>query len=164
VNIRHCKSNDYQSICDIYNYYIQNTIITFEEILLKPENIEARVQECTQNYPWLVCEDKGELLGYAYANTWQNRSAYRFSLESTIYLKEGKGGRGYGGKLYQALLKELYKLDCHTVLAGISLPNDASIKLHENLGFKKVAHFEEVGKKFSKWVDVAYWQKTISAK
>jgi phosphinothricin acetyltransferase len=96
--------------------------------------------------------------GFAYASKWKGRCAYRYSVESTAYLADCSTGRGIGTRLYEALFTELRKSKMHVVMAGIALPNDASIALHEKLGFEKVAHFREVGWKFGKWIDVGYWQ------
>ena len=163
MEIRPCRESDYQAICDIYNYYIENTVISFEETALSVAELEERVVSYTQKYPWLVCLEGDELVGYAYANKWQLRCAYRLCVETTIYLKQGKSGMGFGSALYDVLLNRLQQQGLHIAIAGISLPNDASIKLHENCGFQKVAHFNEVGWKFDQWVDVGYWQKKLSA-
>ena len=109
--------------------------------------------------PYLVIEDtQSAVIGYAYASKWKGRCAYRFSVETSIYLAESAAGKGFGAQLYPALIDRLRATDVHLVIAGIALPNEASIGLHEKLGFEKVAHFKEVGFKFEKWVDVGYWQ------
>jgi phosphinothricin acetyltransferase len=112
-------------------------------------------------YPWLVAEVDGSLAGYAYASRWRERPAYRYTAESTIYLSQESGGHGYGSKLYNALLDELRAGGFHAVIGVITLPNPASIALHEKLGFSKVAHFSQVGYKFEHWLDVGYWQLTF---
>src|SRR5690606_39143142 len=96
--------------------------------------------------------------GYAYAARWKGRCAYRYSVESTIYLDLGARRGGIGTVLYAALLERLRSRGYHAVIGGIALPNDASVRLHEQLGFRKVAHFPEVGFKLGRWVDVGYWQ------
>ena len=96
--------------------------------------------------------------GYAYATDWKPRGAYRHSVESTVYLRNGQSGHGYGSQLYSKLIELLMRLQVHTVIGGIAQPNEESIALHEKFGFVKVAHFKEVGYKFDQWVDVAYWQ------
>jgi len=93
-----------------------------------------------------------------HASKWKGRCAYRFSVEATVYLKTGKLGKGIGTKLYTALLNDLRKRNIHAVIGGIALPNKESQYLHEKFGFKKVAHFTEVGYKFNKWIDVGYWE------
>lgn len=159
--IRNITVNDAQAICDIYNYYILNSISTFESQPLSVNEIIKRIKRITEKYPWIVHEEEGRLLAYAYADEWKSRKAYKHTVESTIYLKSGESGRGIGKKLYTFLLDELTKIDIHAVISGISLPNEASVALHEKLGFEKIAHFKEVGNKFDKWIDVGYWQLII---
>jgi len=96
--------------------------------------------------------------GYAYATKWRVRPAYRHSVESSIYLDQSCAGRGLGQLLYAALLDELRRRELHLVIGGIAQPNEASVRLHEKLGFRKVAMFSEVGMKFGRWVDVGYWE------
>jgi phosphinothricin acetyltransferase len=105
-----------------------------------------------------AAEQPSAVRGYAYATPWRTRAAYRHSVESSIYLAPDVGGRGLGRRLYQALLAALRPLEVHAVIGGVSLPNPASIALHERMGFRKVAHFSEVGRKFDRWIDVGYWQ------
>ena len=101
------------------------------------------------------------VVGYVSAAKWKGRSAYRFSVESTIYLDHRSTGQGIGTKLYGQLFSILRSRSIHVVIGGIALPNAASVALHERLGFTKVAHFAEVGFKFGRWVDVGYWQVTL---
>ncbi|PCK07384.1 MAG: phosphinothricin acetyltransferase [Alteromonadaceae bacterium] len=162
MNIRKCTTNDSKYICSIYNYYIKNTIITFEEDLVTESIISKRVETCVSGYPWLVVEnEENVVVGYAYATKWAERSAYRKTVEITVYIDNKENGRGYGSALYKELLFVLSNAGFHTAIAGISLPNDASIKIHEAFGFSKVGHFVEAGLKFGKWVDVGYWQKRL---
>jgi len=132
--------------------------LAFEEALVSLKNMEERIIARRKHLPWLVYEENGVILGYAHASPWKGRAAYRQTVEATIYLKQGKGGKGIGTRLYQQLLTTLTGQRIHTVIGGIALPNPVSIKLHEKLGFEKVAHFKEVGYKFGKWLDVGYWQ------
>jgi phosphinothricin acetyltransferase len=156
--IRAIEDSDIEAICSIYNYYIVNTIITFEEEEVSVDVMRKRVEEVTASFPWLVYEEQGRVLGYAYAGKWRGRTAYRHSAELSVYLSNDERGRGLGKKLYQTLLAELRKTDLHAVIGGVSLPNEQSQRLHESLGFKKVAEFKEVGYKFNKWIDVGYWE------
>lgn len=160
MKIRSCEAKDIQSLCDIYNHYIENTIITFEETPVTSAEMSRRVAAHSQSFPWYVCELDSLVVGYAYATPWKERSAYRHSLEVTVYVKNTLPNRGCGKALYAALLGILEKTDCHSLVACIALPNEASVGLHEYFGFTKVAHFSEVGRKFDCWVDVGYWQKT----
>lgn len=160
MEIRPARFEDVPPICEIYNHYICHTTITFEETPLEVEQMGHRVATCARQYPWLVCiDDDGLLVGYAYATKWKERAAYRHTAESTIYLREGQAAKGYGQALYSALLAALDSMGCHVVLGCIAIPNDASIALHEKMGFRKVAHFNEVGRKHGRWLDVGYWQR-----
>jgi L-amino acid N-acyltransferase YncA len=161
--IRTATTADAAAICAIYNHYVLETTITFEEAAVTPVEMEARIQaalveETLQPLPWLVWEDSAAIQGFAYASKWKGRCAYRHSAEVTVYLDPTSTGRGLGSRLYEALLMELRQRSFHAVIGGIALPNPASIALHEQLGFRKVAHFEQVGRKFGRWIDVGYWQ------
>ena len=159
--IRACEIKDIPAICDIYNYYINHTIVTFEETPVAVDEMASRVEIYTMQYPWLVCEVGGAVVGYAYASKWKERSAYKHTAEVTVYLKNGLSGNGYGKALYSVLLDKLKAQGCHVALGCLAIPNEASAGLHEYFGFKKVAHFTEVGRKFNQWVDVGYWQKSF---
>lgn len=156
--IRTVKKEDAADICRIYNYYVSNSTITFEEEPIETHEMEGRIEEVTKILPWIVYEEDGELIGYAYASKWKGRCAYRYSVESTVYLHNNHTTKGVGTKLYKKLLDEVRERNFHLVIGGVALPNIKSEKLHEKLGFKKVAHFSEVGFKFNKWIDVGYWE------
>jgi L-amino acid N-acyltransferase YncA len=159
ILIRVAKPDDATAITDIYNHYIRNDIATFEEDPITVEAMAARMADVAEkSLPWLVAVDDETILGYAYATSWKLRSAYRFSVESTIYLAHAAMRRGIGADLYGALIAELRAHNIHVVIGGVSLPNEASAKLHEKLGFKKIAQFEQVGYKFGRWIDVGYWE------
>ncbi|ASW43288.1 GNAT family N-acetyltransferase [Clostridium isatidis] len=159
--IRLVKLTDAKDIVDIYNYYILNTNITFEEEELTIKEMEKRIREKTKKYPWLVYEEDKKVLGYAYLSQWKERSSYRYSCEASIYLHKDYKGKGLGTKLYEELLKLAKEINMHIIISGITIPNEASIKLHERLGFEKVAEFKEVGFKNNSWLNVGYWQKKI---
>ncbi len=120
--------------------------------------MQSRIKMIIKNYPYLVCEENDDIIGYAYAAQYKPRSAYKHSVEVSVYVKSNLKRKGIGKILYERLFDELSKTDIHAIIAGIALPNQASTKLHENFGFKKIAHFREVGWKFNKWIDVAYWK------
>lgn len=160
--IRDIHINDSKALAAIYNYYISHTCITFEEIPVTENDIKERIQSHNLNLPWIVYEENGEIAGYAYATEWKSRCAYKFSVESTVYLKQGKQGKGIGTILYRELLNRIAKSNIHAVIGGIALPNNPSVALHEKLGFEKVAQFKEVGFKFGKWIDVGYWELVLS--
>jgi phosphinothricin acetyltransferase len=156
--LRNVRPDDAPSICEIYNHYVLKTPITFEEDPVSPDEMRQRILEVTQTLPWLVCEEDGKLLGYSYAKKWKERSAYRHSVESTVYLHPSSVGKGRGFALLDVLLVELRARQIHCVIGGIALPNEASVALLEKFGFRPVAHFKEVGYKFGRWIDVGYWQ------
>ncbi|GGD01175.1 arsinothricin resistance N-acetyltransferase ArsN1 family B [Undibacterium terreum] len=160
-NIRAATPSDAEEICRIYNYYVMNTSISFEEVEVTAVEMSRRIADVTQQLPWLVVEQDGLIAGYAYATKWRVRSAYRFSVETSVYLSQDARGQGFGASLYEALLGELGKLGVHAAIGGIAQPNEASVRLHEKMGFHKVAMFEQVGFKNDKWVDVGYWQKLL---
>lgn len=160
--IRHAEVSDAQAIASIYNYYIANTTITFEEQFVSAEQMAERILEVhAASLPWLVAEEFGQVIGYAYASKWRARSAYRFSVETTVYLQNEVVSRGVGSQLYEVLFSALKEKGVHVAIGGIALPNKASASLHEKFGMKKIAHFEQVGFKFEKWVDVGYWQAVL---
>ena len=159
--IRPATLDDAPAIARIYNHYVLNTTVTFEEASVSDADMAGRVDSVqSANLPWLVIEEAGEVLGYAYAGKWNARSAYKRTVESTIYLANAATGRGLGSRLYAALFDVLRAQGMHVVLGVIALPNDASVALHERFGFKQVGQFAEVGFKFNRWVDVGYWQMT----
>jgi phosphinothricin acetyltransferase len=139
-----------------------NTAISFETDEVLPEEMASRIREVTAaELPWLVAERDGRIVGYAYASKWKGRCAYRYSVESSVYVDAEHTGQGIGTALYDALLARLRSGKTHVVIGGIALPNEGSVALHERFGFRKVAHFNEVGFKFDRWIDVGYWQITL---
>lgn len=159
VLIRTATAEDAVGIAPIYNHYIDATWVTFETEPVSVDDMAQRIRETLDlPLPWLIAEEGGKVAGYAYASKWKGRCAYRFSVESTIYLHPDQTGRGLGVRLYSALIDAIKAVSMRSVIGGIALPNDASIRLHERLGFKKVGHFEKVGFKHEQWVDVGYWQ------
>ena len=159
--IRPVVKSDAAAIAAIYNYYVLQTIVTFEEEAVSVAEMEQRIEEISAAYPWIVFVEDGQVLGYAYASGWKSRCAYRNSVETTVYLHTEAVGKGAGTRLYKALLMQLQERGLHTAIGGIALPNAASIALHEKMGFHKVAEFQEVGFKFEQWINVGYWQVLI---
>ena len=159
---RPATAADAEAIARIYNYYVANTVITFEEEAVSATDMAARIAEAQSlSLPWLVAEIEGAIAGFAYARRWRPRSAYKYSAETTIYLERGYEGRRIGTTLYSMLLPLLRERGIHVAIGGVALPNDASIALHEKLGFERVATFRQVGFKHDRWVDVAYWQLVL---
>ena len=159
--LRNATPEDASLICEIYNHYVQHTPITFEETPVSIAEMQSRILKVTETLPWLVSEEDGKLTGYCYAAKWKERSAYRHSVESTVYLHPAFTGKGKGSELFAALLAELRTREIHCVIGGVALPNPASIALLEKFGLHQVAHFREVGFKFGQWIDVGYWQLVL---
>ncbi len=142
--IRSAKLADAEAVARIYNHYIENTVVSFEEKPVSVDEMHGRMEEKLAAYPWLVVEDGGEVMGYAYAGKWNTRCAYRFAAECSVYLDHEHLGKGNGSRLYSALLDELRARSVHCVIGGVALPNPASVALHEKFGFEKVAHYRDV--------------------
>jgi L-amino acid N-acyltransferase YncA len=160
--VRPATSSDAAGVAAIYNHYIQHTIITFEEEAVGAYEMERRIDEVQKSsLPWLVLEHDSRIVGYAYATRWRERAAYRFSAEATVYVSHEQPRRGFGSRLYRELFPLLQARGVNAVMAGIALPNDASVALHERFGLRKVAHLEQVGFKHDRWIDVGYWQSVL---
>ena len=159
MDIRDATAEDAGAIAAIYNPYVVGTCVTFDTDPLSVEDMQGRIAEThAANLPWLVATEADRIVGYACASRWKGRWAYRYSVESTVYLESSRTRRGMGRVLYAALVERLRERGIHAVIGGIALPNEASVALHERLGFEKVAHFRQVGFKLERWVDVGYWQ------
>jgi L-amino acid N-acyltransferase YncA len=162
LNLRDARDDDASSIVAIYNPYVRDTAISFEEAPVTVDEMAQRIRKVRQaGLPWLVAEHEGVLVGYAYATRWRERHAYRFTVECTVYAAADFQGRGVGAALYGTLFPRLRDAGCHAVVAVIVLPNPTSIGLHERFGMRKVAHFPEVGHKFGRWHDVGNWQVVL---
>lgn len=159
--LRPATTDDADALAAIYNHYIMQTIVTFEEEAIAAAEMAERIVEITEKFPWIVCEVDGKVVGYAYASSWKSRCAYRNSVETTVYLHPDATGQGHGRALYDRLLSQLQALGLHAAIGGIALPNPGSVALHEKCGFVKVGEFVEVGHKFGKWINVGYWQRVF---
>ncbi|WP_298533241.1 GNAT family N-acetyltransferase [uncultured Algibacter sp.] len=156
--IRLVEVNDAEALLDIYNYYVLYTTATFDIEALSIETFKNKLNRINKDYPFIVFEEDNEILGYAYGSRFRPKPAYNYVAESTVYVKHNAHGKGIGSKLYVELIRLLKKTDLHTVLGVLTIPNDASIRLHEKLGFEQVANLKEVGMKFGKWQNVGIWQ------
>jgi phosphinothricin acetyltransferase len=161
--VRKADPQDAPAVAAIYNHYISTSHSTFEiEPIDSTEMLRRMEDGWGEGYPFLVCEIDGEITGYAYGHQFRPRRAYKHSIEVSVYIRAGHEGKSIGSVLYKQLFDEIDNGDFHAIIAGISLPNDPSIRLHEKYGFTKVAHFREVGHKFGRWIDVGYWEKIIA--
>ncbi len=157
--LRAATPADAAAIAAIYNHYVLHTRVTFEEEAVTTPDMTQRITDTlADEIPWLVWEENGRVLGYTYASKWKSRCAYRFALETTVYLDQAATGRGLGTQLYTALIDALRPTGKHCLIGGTALPNPGSVALHEKLGFQKIGQFKEVGWKFDEWIDVGYWE------
>jgi L-amino acid N-acyltransferase YncA len=156
--IRMVSEDDSHKICEIYNHYVENTCISFEETPVSIKEMDTRIASIVSAYPYLVYEMNGEVLGYAYANRWKERSAYRFTAEVTVYIDKDHVGKGIGHQLLEELMTRVRRSNIHVLMAVIAIPNEKSIQLHERFGFKKAGYFTGVGYKNNRWIDVGYWE------
>lgn len=159
--IRRVVPGDACAIVEIYNPHVVNTIVTFEEVPVDEATMRRRIADIVASHVWLVAEMDGRVAGYAYASAWRPRSAYRHSVETTVYVADHAARRGIGTALYDALLPELAQRGFHCAMGIIALPNAGSVGLHERMGFAKAAHFREAGWKFGRWIDVGFWQRML---
>jgi len=150
---------DAAAIAAIYAYYVDHTVVTFEEEAPDAAEMARRIAATVAGYPWLVAEEGGVVLGYAYGRAYHSRAAYRWTCETGIYLAHDRRSRGTGRILYAALLDALAARGFITAIAAISVPNDESTRFHEALGFVPVGRFAGVGFKQGAWQDVGYWQR-----
>jgi phosphinothricin acetyltransferase len=163
VTVRAATEQDLAQLNDIYNRYVIETHFTFD---VEPMTLEARLEwfghyDSTGRYRVLAGVSDATVIGYASSSRWRPKPAYDTSVETSIYLAPDAVGRGIGTKLYEELFKQLQREVVHRAYAGIALPNQASIALHERIGFKRVAHFTEQGRKFDRYWDVSWYEKPL---
>ena len=156
--IRPVKSEDASAITRIYNEYIVNSTVTFEEEPLQEEEMRKRILSISAHHPYFVYETEEGIIGYCYAHPWKERSAYRYTLETTVYLTPACIGKGIGELLMQQLIHSCRTMGYHALIACITEENQWSIHFHERLGFKQVSRFEKVGIKFNRWLDVVDYE------
>ena len=160
--IRPAREDDAAAMASIYNYYVTETFATFEIHPIPAAGMAGRLKTTLEaSLPWILAETEEGIVGYAHASPWRSRRAYRFSVETTIYVERAHLGQGIGTQLYCELIERLRSDGLHVAIGGIALPNDACIALHEKVGFERIAHFREVGFKFGRWIDVGYWERVL---
>lgn len=156
--IREVNETDAYAIAAIYNWYIENTTVTFEVAPVSVAAMRQRIAAAGDSDSWLVLERAGQILGYAYAMPWKTRAAYGRTKETSVYVQHEHNGQGIGRALMTALVDKVRGKPIHVLIAGITLPNPASIALHVRLGFVPIGEFAQVGFKFDRYIDVGYWQ------
>jgi L-amino acid N-acyltransferase YncA len=163
MKLRAATPDDAAAIADIYAPFVTASAVSFETEPPDAEAMRARIQGGGALYPWIVAEaEDGTLLGYAYAARFRERPAYRFTVETTVYLRAEAAGRGLGRRLYAPLIETLEAQGFTQAIAAITLPNEASVRLHERLGFVQAGTYRQVGWKLGAWHDVGLWQRPLA--
>jgi L-amino acid N-acyltransferase YncA len=160
--LRLATPKDAMGILEIYSPYILNTSFTFETEVPSVEEFGERIKTYLTNWPWLVCEIGGKIAGYAYATKYRERTAYQWSVESSIYIHDDFQKKGIGKALYTSLFEILKKQGFNNVYAVINLPNEKSVTFHESCGFTYFATYEKVGYKSGKWKNVGWWRLIVN--
>jgi len=159
MEIRKITLEDIDRICEIYNYYVENTAVSFETTSVSVAEMTQRINDVIESgFPYYVGVVDNEIVGYCYLHKWNGRCAYSSTNEVTIYLDKEQKGKGFGTLLFEHLLSNIDRNNTHAILAGICIPNDSSVKLHEKFGFKQVSHMKQIGWKFNQWRDVGHWE------
>jgi phosphinothricin acetyltransferase len=157
IEIRVATPEDAGAVSEIYAPWVALTPVSFEIDVPGAVDMAARINDTVPRYPWLVCERDSYVVGYAYASEHRTRAAYQWSVDTAVYIREGCRGRGVGKGLYVSLIRILTAQRLHNAYAGITLPNAASVALHESVGFRPVGVYERVGYKLGAWHDVGWW-------
>jgi len=161
--IRPVKTQDAEAIADIYNEYIRHSTATFETTPLTAAEMCQRITQVASVYPYFVYEEEGRVEGYCYAHLWRPRAAYCHTLETSIYLAPAQVGRGIGTRLMRTLIKACEEAGYHALIACITRENQSSCAFHRRLGFQRVSRFEEVGRKFNRWLDIEDYELRLPA-
>lgn len=166
--IRNAKLEDAERLVEIYSHYVLHTAVSFEYVVPTVEEFSDRMRKVMEKYPYLVAEDDGRIVGYAYSSPYSCREAYAWSVANSIYLDKDYRRKGIGSLLYQELEKHLASMGMVNLLAGVAyceeedeyLTHD-SLHFHMRMGYEKVAHMKDIGKKFDRWYDLLWFQKKI---
>jgi L-amino acid N-acyltransferase YncA len=157
ATIRLATERDAEQIAALYAPYVTDTVISFESEPPTADEMRRRIRDTLERYPWVVCERQGRVLGYAYAGAHGSRAAYRWSVDVSVYVREGAHRTGVGRALYTSLFAALDLQGFYNAYAGATLPNPASVGLHEAMGFRSVGVYRGVGYKMGAWHDVGWW-------
>jgi len=162
VNVRIATPFDANKLLEIYAPYILTTAFTFETEVPTVQEFEARLRSYLHKYPWIVCEINGAIAGYVYASVHRQREAYQWTCECSVYLHENFKGKGIGKELYDVLFRILKMQGLVNVYAGITLPNYASVRLHEKCSFVQFAIYDNIGYKLNSWHKVGWWKLQLN--
>lgn len=160
--IRAATTADAAAVAAIYAPYVDKLSVSFEQRAPSPKEMARRIETITETYPWLIAESDGEVVGYAYGMRFRERWAYRFTVETAIYIAAHRQREGIGRRLYMALIRTLSAQGFTQAVATITLPNDNSIEMHEAVGFKRGGVWRSVGFKGGEWRDVGLWQRSLA--
>jgi L-amino acid N-acyltransferase YncA len=161
AHTRVATAADAPAIVEIYRPAITDRATSFEVDVPSPSEMAARITSTLESYPWLVCEEGGEIIGYAYGTRHRDRAAYQWCVEVSAYVRDGQHRRGVGRVLYELLFELLTAQGFHVAYAGITLPNHASVAFHQAMGFEPVATYHDIGYKFGKWHDVVWLARRL---
>lgn len=161
-DVRLATVADAEGCAAVYAPYVTGTAITFEAVAPSVAEMATRIETALRTHAWMVLEDEGRVVGYAYGGTFNRRAAYRWSCEVSVYLELGRRRTGAGRALYEALFARLVVRGFRTAIAGMTLPNDASVGLHRALGFEPVGVYRRIGYKHDAWHDVAWTQRVLA--
>ena len=162
IKLRIATKEDGAALAAIYAYYVENTAITFEYVAPSADEFGDRIAHKLEKYPYIVAEENGRAVGYAYADMYRERAAFNWSCELSVYVDKNETGKGIGKRLYGAL-EELLRLQGFvSVVASITYPNEASVSLHEKMGFTHLGTMHDIGYKLGRWLDLMWFEKRIS--
>lgn len=167
MNIREGSPDDAAAMQSIYAHYVLHSPVTFEEEVPEVDDMRRRIETVLERHAFFVAEDDGpqgeggEVFGYAYAAPYRTRPAYRYTAEVSVYIRHDRHAEGTGRALYARLMGWLEAEGFRAAVAALTLPNEASVRLHEGAGFEKVGHFRDVGRKFDRWHDVGWWENVL---
>ena len=161
IEIRAARPDDALALVAVYGPYVLSSPATFEIETPSVEDFASRIETTSADYPYLLAEIEGRVVGYAYGCQHRARAAYRFSVETSVYIADNCRGRGIGRALYERLFEELADSSYQQAYAGVTLPNEASVALHHKLGFQTIGVFPKIGFKFDTWHDVGWYHRPV---
>lgn len=162
ITLRSVRTSDAERIAEIYAPHVENSAVSFELVAPTGEAMEQRIQSYTEKYPWIVAEEDGIIIGYAYASSYREREAYRYCVETSVYIDEKATRKRVASQLYNELFNQLSKAGFKQAFAVITQPNDRSVAFHKANHFEPFALYEKVGYKFDQWYDVLWMRRWIS--